>query len=189
MGNFYHPVSTMHTIIFIIHSQNIQSMIQCFILLIQAETSHWLLCKNSMCSLAFSFRRSAVCNQGEKESERRKRRIFFRVHISNSLSRVLRVPHESIGLTSFRYSPELCTSKMRANFSLSWGILLCLWIVTIKASSQSKARVDRLIGNICNRLYDEAVYSVENQRWAQLCGKWVDSMEHHLQREHIIDGM
>ena len=41
----------------------------------------------------------------------------------------------------------------------------------------SKRKVDQIIRDICEQLYDDNLYSNENQKWHKLCKNWFGQIE------------
>ncbi|CAF3956585.1 unnamed protein product [Rotaria sp. Silwood1] len=82
--------------------------------------------------------------------------------------------------------------EVRSHILFITGILLLVGITYTNASKQAQDKADKLIQFICEKLYDDDLYSEENQRWLSLCEKWIKSMNHQqqndLQNENMIDG-
>jgi hypothetical protein len=72
-------------------------------------------------------------------------------------------------------------------------ILLLLGMIMINASERrSKTKADQIIRDICEKLYDDDLYSDENRKWYTLCEEWIKTkdpkQDEVLQDENIVDG-
>jgi hypothetical protein len=76
---------------------------------------------------------------------------------------------------------------------LTIGILLLFGTIIIDASERrSKHKADQIIRDICERLYDDDLYSDENRKWYILCQEWIEKKAQKLyevvQDENIMNG-
>jgi hypothetical protein len=72
-------------------------------------------------------------------------------------------------------------------------ILLLFGTILIHALEQrSKHKAEQIIRDICERLYNDDLYSDENRKWYRLCEEWIEKKEQKryeiLQDETIMDG-
>lgn len=72
------------------------------------------------------------------------------------------------------------------------SFLLCLLISVIGASitSSNEKKMDRLISNICDELYNnDESDAIENSKWEHLCRSWLQLYGRDQQnKEEMIDG-
>ncbi|CAF0908567.1 unnamed protein product [Rotaria sordida] len=71
------------------------------------------------------------------------------------------------------------------------GVLLLVGIIYTNASRHTQDKTEKLIQSICEKLYDDDLYSEENQQWSIFCEKWIKSMNHQqhndIENENVID--
>jgi hypothetical protein len=83
--------------------------------------------------------------------------------------------------------------KAMARLFFIIGISLLFEAIMINAlERRSKTKADQIIRDICERLYDDDLYSDENKKWYSLCEEWIktkDSKQNEVvQDENIMDG-
>jgi hypothetical protein len=81
-----------------------------------------------------------------------------------------------------------------ARILLTIGMLLLIGAIIINAwERRSKHRANQIMRDICERLYDDNLYSDENRKWYILCEDWINKKEQKrrhkiIQDENIMDG-
>jgi len=76
---------------------------------------------------------------------------------------------------------------------LTIDVLLLFGTIIINASERRlKHKADQMIRDICERLYDDNLYSDDNRKWYILCQEWIEKQHQKkyevVQDENIMNG-
>ncbi|CAF3001876.1 unnamed protein product [Rotaria sp. Silwood2] len=80
---------------------------------------------------------------------------------------------------------------VRTQILFTTSILLLVKITHTNASRRAQDKAEKLIQSICEKLYDDDLYSEENRQWLNVCEKWIKSINHQeqndIENENMID--